>query len=122
ALHGLVENPLALAAVEAHPEYHVVVDAHREWRRPLEEHAHSAAQAGDVDVVTEDRLLTDQHIALDTVTRHQVVDAVEAAQQCRLATTGRTDDGGDLAERSREVDVAQRLERTVEHVDAAHRD
>ena len=52
---------------------------------------------------------------LDPGAVDQVVHPVETAEQCRLAATGRTDQGSDLVLGDREGDVLDRLEPSVKN-------
>src|ERR1019366_2969397 len=95
-LDGLVQHRLALASIETEAVDNVVVDAHREWRGALEEHANSPAQTRDVDSRVIHILIAHHDFALEGERGDQVVDPVEAAEQRGLAASGGTDDRRDL--------------------------
>jgi hypothetical protein len=75
----------------------------------LEHHADAAAQQGDVDVPVVDVLPFDQDLAVDPADVDQVVHAVEAAQQGRLAAAAGADESGDAIFRQVHADILQRL-------------
>ncbi len=95
--------------VEPDAEGDVLVDRHRERRRLLEHHADARAQQVEILARLEDVVAVEQHLALGALVRIEVVDAVEDAQQGRLAAAGRADEGRDLAVVERHVDRFQRL-------------
>src|SRR5690606_28294604 len=64
----------------------------------------------------------EQHFAARTQARVDRIDAVEDAQQGRLAAARWPDDRGDLAVRDVHVDRLERMEIRIEEVQSAHRD
>ena len=100
----------------------VLEDRHRERHRLLEHHADLAAQAVHRITRVEDVLAVEQDLAVGLQLRVDRVDAVEDAQQGRLAAAGRADDRGDLLLGDVHVDALQRVEIAVVEVQVAHRD
>ena len=96
--------------VEPDAEGDVVVDRHRERRRLLEHHADLGAQQVEVDARRQDVLAVDQDFAARALVGIELVDAVEDAQQGRLAAARRADKGGHPAVVQRQADILQRLE------------
>ena len=102
----LAEKTFVVDTVEAKPGDHVVEDAHRrEGIRPLEHHPDPAAQhlrlnirSVDVEVAKPD--------AASNGPSGVVVEPVDGTQHTRLATPGRTDEGGHLAGGHLEGDIA----------------
>ncbi len=77
------------ALVEADAEGDVVVDRHREGRRLLEDHADLGAEQVQVLTGIEDVVAVDQHFAGGALAGIELVDAVQDAQQGRLAAARR---------------------------------
>ena len=92
-LDALVQ--VALHAEHPRPERDVVVDRLRERVRLLEDHADPAAHLDRVDVGRVEIGAVVEDVALDHRARHEVVHAVEAADQRALAAAGRPDEGRD---------------------------
>ena len=97
----------------------VLEDRHRERHRLLEHHADLAAQAVHRVLRIEDVLAVQQHLAGRGHLRVERIDAVEHAQQRRLATARRSDQRGHALFRDFQVDVLQRLELVVIEVEPA---
>jgi hypothetical protein len=104
-----------LDSVQSGAERKVVVNALRKRIRLLEHHADATTNLHGIDVlvVEIDTVIFDG--SLDTSGRDEVVHAIETAQHRRLATTGWTDEGRDLARLDVQVDVAHRAEVSVVH-------
>ena len=117
-LDEIVEIGLRLhQAVDARAVGDVLVDRLRERIRLLENHADAGAQFDDVDRRIVDILLIERDLAGDAADVDRVVHAVQAAQEGRLAATGRADQRRDLALVDIKIDIEQRLFGTVEHAD-----
>ena len=86
----------------------VLEDRHRERHRLLEHHADLAAQPVHRVLRVEHVLAVEQHFAARFLLRVQRVDAVEHAQQGRLAAAGRPDQRGHALFRDLQVDVLHR--------------
>ena len=125
-------------AIQADAERDVLSDRHRERRRLLEHHADAGAQAGQVDrhrghlgdavagfqpgdagAVAQHVLAVEQDAPDRMLAGIQLVDAVERAQQRRLATPRRTDQRGDRVPLDAEIDTEQRLRPAIEEVEPA---
>ena len=109
----------ATAFVVADAVGDVVVDRHRERHRLLEHHADLAAQPVQRVLRVEDVLAVQQHLAAGVLPGIQRIDAVEHAQQRRLAAARRADQRGHLLLGNVQVDVLERLLAVVEEIDAA---
>src|SRR5262249_35688920 len=79
-------------------------------------HADLGAQQVEVLPRLEDVRPVEQHRAFGTLMRIKLIDAVENAQQRRLAATGRSDEGGDLVLLQRHGDVLQGAVLAIEEV------
>src|SRR5207245_8051468 len=91
-----IELGAGAAAVHPQPGGDVVVDRHgRERSGPLEHHADAAPQLDRIDTGIVDVLTVEQHFARDPAPLRQLVHAVQAAQEGRLAAPGRADPRGD---------------------------
>src|ERR1700761_402947 len=91
----------------------VLEDRHREWHRLLEYHADLAAQAVHRIARVEDVLVVQHDLALGFELGIDRIDAVEDAQQGRLAATGGSDDRSDLLLRNLHVDALESMETLV---------
>ena len=90
------------------PDEHVVADAHgRERVGLLEHHADAHAHLLGPDARPVDVLAVEQDLAGQRGAGHQLVHAVEEAQERRLAAARRTDERGDLAGRHEQVDALE---------------
>ena len=116
-LDALVEFGLRQLFVEPDAEGDVVVDRHRERRRLLEHHADLGAQQVEIAPGGQDVLAVDQHLAGRALAGIKLVDAVEDAQQGRLAAARGADKGGHPVVVERQVDVLQRLRGSVIEID-----
>src|SRR6185437_13261636 len=106
---ALIELARRDLLVEPDAEGDVVVDRHRERRRLLEHHADLGAQQVQILRRIEDVLPVDQHLTGGALAGIELVDAVQDAQQGRLAAAGRADEGGDALVVQHQVDVLERL-------------
>src|SRR5262249_51011174 len=91
----------------------------RERHRLLENHADLRAQPVQRVLRVENVLAVEQHFAFRVELRIDRVDAIEDAQQRRLAAARRSDQRGHALFGDVEVDALQRLEAVVEEVEAA---
>ncbi len=107
---------LAQLLVVADAVGHVLEDGHRERHRLLEHHADLAAQAVHRVLRRQDVFAVQQHFTTRLQLRVQRVDAVEDAQQGRLAATGGTDQRGHALFRNLQVDALQGMELVVVEV------
>ena len=119
---AVVELGFRQLLVEPDAESDVVVDRHRKRRRLLEHHADLGAQQIEVEPGRENVLAVDQHLAGRALPGIKLVDAVEDAQQGRLAAARRADEGGHPLVVERQVDVLQCLELVVVELDIADQD
>ena len=103
-------------------EYDVVVDRDRQRVRTLEDHADLLADLYDLDVGRVDVPVVHLDAALDPHVTEALVDAVDAAQQGRLAAARWSDESGDLAGFDVEGHVEKRLEGAVPQVERARAD
>ncbi len=100
-------------------EQHVVADRDRQRIGPLEHHADLLAHLHQLDAGAVDVLAHDPDRALDAHVVDALVDAIDAAQERRLAAAGRPDQRGDDALLDVQVDIEQRLKQPVPEIDAA---
>ena len=91
----------------------VIVNAHREGVRLLEHHANPLAQHIDIHLILIDIHTVQQDIAGNAAAFHQVVHAVQALQESRLAAAGRTDERRDLFFGDGNIDIFQCMEAAV---------
>ena len=117
-LDPLVEAPLE--PEHARPEGDVVVDRLRERVRLLEDHPDPPPHLDRVDVVRVEVLAVVEDLAADSRARHEVVHAVEAADQRALAAAGRADEGGHGVLVHVEADALDRDVAAVRHVQVAN--
>src|SRR5580658_1971299 len=110
---ALVERAGREPLVEADAESDIVVNRHREGRRLLEYHADLCAQQVQILSGLEDVAAIDQHLAGGALSRIELIDAVQDAEQRRLAASRWADEGGDTLVVQDEVDALQRLELLV---------
>ena len=96
---------------------HVVINAHGEGIRLLEDHADALAQQVHVHFAGKNILAVQRDGALDAAALHEVVHAVEGLEQRRLAAAGRADEGRDLIGGQAEVDVLQRLKAAIPEIE-----
>ena len=106
-LHFIVQRPVALEPVDADSIGDVVEDRFGERIRPLEHHAHAAAQVGDIHAQHVFAIQRDRSFGARAA--NHFVDAVEGSQEGRFAAAGRSDQSGDLLFRNLDVDIVQRL-------------
>ncbi len=119
---GLVQHALLLDALDAQAVDNVLVDAFGERVRLLEHHADATTQVGDVLTLAVDVVAIEVDGAFDTAAVDQIIHAVEAAQQSRLAATGRADKGRHTLARDVHADVIQRLLLAVVKAEVRHFD
>ena len=103
-----VQRAVALQPVDPDAVGHVVENRFGERVRALEDHAHAAAQAGDVHF--QNVLAVQRHRPFGARVPDRFVDAVQGAQEGGFAAARRPDQAvirfsGDL-----DVDIVQRLE------------
>ena len=106
-------SPRALARLLAQRVGDVVEDRHRERVGLLEDHRHAAAQRGDLELV--DVGAVEQDRAGARRAGGQLGQAVQRAQQRRLAAARRADQREHLAEADRQRDLLDGLVVAVEH-------
>src|SRR3954454_701924 len=116
-----VEFALSYRFIKFDAESDVVVDRHRKRSRFLKHHADSGAQQIDVLVRRQDVLSVKQHLALGALVRVEGVHPIENAQQRRLPTVGRTDEGRHLVAIERERNRFQRLRLAIEKAEMPNR-
>ena len=120
--HDLVEVGLGAGeAVDARTVGDVLVDGFGERIGLLEDHADARPELHGVDPRRIDIHAVEIDLAGDAAALDGVVHPVQAAQERRLAATGRTDQGGHRAVANVERDVEQRLLLAVEHAYVARR-
>ncbi len=119
-LADLVQNAPAVLPVDAQRVDDVLVDAHGEGVRLLEDHPHPLAQLDDVHLRAVDGVLVEAHVPLDGDTVDEVIETVHRAQEGRFAATGRTDEGRDLSPWHIHGDVIQRLALAVPEIEPVH--
>ena len=113
-LHDLLVA-LLLYSVDGQAVDHVLIHGERERVGPLEDHPDPPPQIDDVERFQ--RRVVDQDAAVDPHALHEVVHAVEAAQQGRFPAPGRADEGRNRIPVDLEIDVLQGMERAVIEVD-----
>ncbi|MCY1436535.1 hypothetical protein D9M71_526640 [compost metagenome] len=79
--HGLIEYAFLVDALDAQAIDHVFIDGLGKRVRLLEHHANPATQFGHVFALAIDVVAVQVDCTLDAATIHQVVHAVESAQQ-----------------------------------------
>ena len=85
----------------------------------MEDHADAAAQADDIERV--DVLAVEQDFALDAGVANGFIHAVQGAQECGFAATGRADERGDAVGGNFEVEAEDGLLRTVVKIQIRNR-
>ena len=100
----------------------VVVDAHGEGIRLLENHADLPPQLVDVDLRGEDILPIVLDLALDAHARHEIVHAVERLEERRFAAAGGADEGRDAFFRDVHGHALECLRLAVPEPQVFHRD
>ena len=114
AARRVASRSLAAHAGQLQAGGHVVVDRHRRERVGLlEHHADRAADGGDVELGAVDVHAVEHDLALGARAGDQLVHAVEAADERRLAAAGRPDDGGHPVCLELDVDILQGLSLAV---------
>jgi len=115
ALEGFFDllSGVALEAVQAEPERHVVENARGERVRLLEHHADEAPDGHGIDRRAVDVAAAVMHMALESKPTHQVVHAIEAAQHGALPAPRLTDEGRDRVLPDWDRRVAHRSESAV---------
>ena len=109
ALHRLVQRAAVPDAADPQAVGDVLVDRLGEGRRPLEDHAHLLPQLDHVSSAIEDLLAIDENAAGGADVVDQVVHAVQAAEQGRLAAARRADQGRNLVAGEIDDDIVQGL-------------
>ena len=115
-LHRLIEHPPLVDALNAQPIGHVLENGLGEGVRLLKHHANPPAQLGDIDFLLLDVFTGDEDLAFSAATVDQVVHAVEATQQCRLAAATGSDERSDLPAGNIKLNIPERLYFVVEQV------
>src|SRR5262249_45172284 len=105
---ALFELAARAHAGEPQAERDVVGDRQRQRVRLLEPHADTPAQGRQRDVAGVRVRAEHAHVAGDAAVGNLVVQAIEAAQQARLAAARRSDQRRDAAARYVEVDAVER--------------
>src|SRR5262249_11635784 len=98
----------------------VLLDRLGERVRALEHHADAAADRDRVDAGAVDRIAVQLDLAHDAAPGNELVHPVERPQERRLATTGRSDQGGDVLADDVQTDGAAPLLVAVEDRQVAH--
>lgn len=112
-----VELSLALDAMGAWAERHVVVHAHRKRVRFLEHHANTSAKQVDVDFLAVEFFPIEPNRAFNSAAFDSVVHAIEAAQEGRLSAARRANERGDLIARHVHRYAVQRMERAIVQIE-----
>ena len=94
----------------------IVVDAHGEGVRLLEDHAHAAAQVGQLHLLRENILTPEPDVALDADVRHKVVHPVQGLEESGFAAARGADEGSDLLFAHVQRDALEGLEVAVPEV------
>src|SRR5262249_6207656 len=92
--------------VEPQPEGDVPVDAHGERVGLLKDHADVAAHRHRIDARSVDVATAIVNVPVEPEAAHQVVHAVDAAQDRALAAAGRADERGDTVARNAQLRIA----------------
>ncbi len=114
-LDNLIERAFLDCARQPHAIGHVLINRFRERVWPLKHHADASAHRNRVDGQRRKfRRLVQLERTGYARGRHQIVHAVERAQQCAFAAPGRADDRGDAPVAHRHTDIANRAKSAVE--------
>ena len=120
--HRLVQRAAVADAGDPQAVGDVLVDRLGKGRRPLEDHAHLLPQFDHVGRAVEDLLAVHEDAAGGADVVDQVVHAVQAAQQGRLAAARGTDQGRDLVAGEVDGNILQGLAAAVEEAQVVHLD
>src|SRR5277367_1011109 len=101
----------AFVAIDAQAVGYVVINRFWKWIGALEDHAHAAAQADDVERVNV--LTIEKDFAFNAGVANGFVHAVQSAQECGFAAAGRTDERGDTVGGNFQAEAEDGLLRTV---------
>jgi hypothetical protein len=121
-LHDLVEFRLLPHSVQLGAVRDVVVDRHGERVRLLEDHPDASPEVHGIDAGRVHVLAVEQYLALDARPRDEVVHAVEAAQERRLAASRRPDERRDVVPGDPDRYVSEGLEVPVVEVEVRDRE
>ena len=113
-----VELRLILDALDARTVSDIFIDALRERRRLLEDHADTVAQGQGVDFL-EDILAFKADIARDPAAFDPVIHTVQGLEERRFAAARRTDESRDFILLDFHVDVFQGLEIIIKEIHMA---
>src|SRR3981081_204957 len=108
--------------VEPYPERDVLIDRHRKRRRFLEHHADPGAQQIEIEFGVKHVGGIQHDLTGRALTGREIVHAIEAPQQRRLAAAGRSDEGCDAIGAECEIDVLQRVVFAIVEIQVAHAD
>ena len=117
--HFFQHTPVALA-VDAEGIDHVFEDAHRKRVGLLEHHAHPLAKLDHIDRGAVDRIAAEEDIAGHMRVAQEIVEAIDGAEQRRLAATARADQRGDFILGNPHRDFMERLLRPVPEAEVVH--
>ncbi len=109
-------------AHEPEAERNVLVDRHGQRRRLLEHHADPHPEHVHVQRPVEDVAPVHDDFSRGPLARVHLIDAVEHAQQCRLAAARGPHQRGDRMVVDRHVDAEQRLLGAIEEIETADSD
>ena len=118
--HRLVQRAAVADAGDPQAVGDVLIDRLGKGRRLLEDHAHLLPQLDHVGRAVEDLLAVDENAAGGADVVDQVVHAVQAAEQGRLAAARGTDQGRDLVAGKVEGDLLQGLAAAIEEAQIVH--
>ncbi len=120
ALHRFIQQAPVAHALQPQAVHHVFMNRFRERVRPLEHHAHPPPQR-HVDLRTGDRRAVQLQLALDAAVVHQIVHAVETAQQRRFTAARGADQGRHPVFRDTQRNIVQHLFVAIKQVEAVDR-
>lgn len=109
SLADFVEYRSVAFAVDAKRVNNVIVDAHGEGIRFLEDHSHPFAEFDNVDAFVVDRLAVETHVSLNPYDVEEIVHAVDAAKQRAFSAARRANHSGDFATGNVHRDVKESL-------------
>ncbi len=104
----------ALVTIDAEAVGNVVIDRFRERIGALENHTDAAAKVDDIERVN--LLAIEKNFADDARVANRFVHAIERAQECGLAATGRADERSDFVLGNLKTQSEDGLLRTIKKV------
>ena len=107
--HRAIQLFSLLHAVNAHPISHVIVNGHRQRKRPLGQQAGLLAHRGDVNLGRIDIDPIQKHLTRNGHPVYQVQQAIQALEQSSLAAARRPHDHRDLVPGDSHIDILQSL-------------